>query len=117
MEYDPHELLPTIPPTMQRFEVEVSGPNISPCGRSSRLSSSRTTPGSTRASRRSTSIDSTRFKKRPVSTMSPGPTACPERLVPAVRAVSGIPAAAHAFTIFTRSAALFGSATPNGTSS
>jgi hypothetical protein len=29
----------------------------------------------------------------------------------------GIPAAAHAFTIFTRSAALFGSATPNGTSS
>ena len=34
----PAELLPIIPPIVARSLVEVSGPNISPCGAAARLS-------------------------------------------------------------------------------
>ena len=44
----PEELLPIMPPSVARLEVEVSGPKPSPCGFAAALSASCTTPGSTR---------------------------------------------------------------------
>ena len=49
MECEPPELLPSMPPMVARFEVEVSGPKRSPSGRTWAFSSSWTTPGCTRA--------------------------------------------------------------------
>ncbi len=43
----PDELLPTIPPIIQRFEVEVLGPKNNLCGFKNKFSSSRITPGCT----------------------------------------------------------------------
>ena len=45
-----------MPPSVARLEVEVSGPKPSPCGLTAAFSASCTTPGPTRAVRRSTSI-------------------------------------------------------------
>ena len=85
IEFEPHELLPTIPPIIARFAVEVSGPKNSPCFARSKFSSLRTTPGWTRTRRVSVLISRIRPKCRERSTTSPSPTTCPASEVPAVR--------------------------------
>jgi hypothetical protein len=47
MDVVPDELLPTIPPIIQRLEVEVLGPKNNPCGFKYKFSSSLITPGCT----------------------------------------------------------------------
>ena len=68
----PAELLPIIPPMVARLLVEVSGPNISPYGAAARLSSSCTTPTSTRAVRASGSSSRIRSRCREQSSTRPG---------------------------------------------
>src|SRR3972149_5620088 len=56
MERTPQELLPIIPPSVARLLVAVSGPSRRPKRAAAALRSSCTTPGCTRARRRSGSI-------------------------------------------------------------
>ena len=49
----PHELLPIIPPSVQRLCVAGSGPKVSSCSSAASRSRSSTSPGCTRANRRS----------------------------------------------------------------
>ena len=65
--------MPIIPPSVARFDVEVSGPKPSPKRLAARLRSSCTTPGSTRTRRASTSIASIVFMCREVSITSAAP--------------------------------------------
>ena len=90
------ELLPIMPPSVARFDVEVSGPKPSPNRLAARLRSSCTTPGSTRTRRPSTSIASIAFMWREKSSTSPRPPAvCPARLVPPPRGTIGTPSRAQ----------------------
>ena len=63
-ECEPPELLPIMPPSVARFEVEVSGPNRKPIGRTWWFSSSCTSPGCTRAHCSSTFTSITWFMNR-----------------------------------------------------
>ena len=58
-ECGPQELLPIMPPSVQRECVAGSGAKVRPCASAALRSASHTTPGSTRASRARASIDST----------------------------------------------------------
>src|ERR1039457_4668699 len=81
----PAELLPIIPPSVARVLVEVSGPNMSPCGAAARFSCSWTTPGCTRATRCSASISVILLMCRDRSITIACPTVWTARLVPAPR--------------------------------
>jgi hypothetical protein len=99
----PAELLPIIPPIVARLDVEVSGPNISPCDAAARLRSSWTTPGCTRAVRASGSSSLMSYMCREKSRTMPGVIVWPTRLVPAPRASTGRPASAASRTTATTS--------------
>src|SRR6266568_3660036 len=114
-ECEPHELLPTMPPSVQRLWVDGSGPTSRPWAAAARRRSSRTRPGSTRARRRSGSSSTIRFRCREQSTTTPRPTACPPMLVPPPRKVSGTPAWRQTASVASTSAVSRGKATPSGT--
>ncbi len=104
-----------MPPSVARLEVDVSGPKPSPCGLTAALRASWTTPGPTRAVRRSTSISWIWSMWREVSsTMPPPPAVCPARLVPAPRVTIGTPRSAATLIAAATSAASRGKATDRG---
>src|SRR5690606_31878270 len=89
-EFEPHELLPTIPPIIALLAVEVSGPNISPWGFRNIFSSSRITPGCTRTHFSAVFNSSILVKYFETSTIMPLPTTWPARDVPAVLGISEV---------------------------
>ena len=110
----PAELLPIIPPSVARFLVEVSGPNTRPCRAAARFSCSCTTPGWTRATRRSASISMILVMCRDRSITIACPTVWPARLVPAPRGSTGTPNSPAVVTTAATSAASRGKTTPIG---
>ena len=103
-----------MPPRFARFEVEVSGPNRSPCGASAAPKASCTTPGCTRAHISSRLISSTLRKCTDRSSTTASPTACPASEVPPPRGSTGAPASAAARTASDTSAVWRGITTPSG---
>ena len=87
-------MLPIMPPRVHQAWVAGSGPKVSPWRSAARRRSSRTTPGSARATRRSGSISTIRVMWRDMSSTTASLHACPARLVPAPRARSAAPASA-----------------------
>src|SRR6266545_4640740 len=114
-ECDPQELLPIMPPSVQRLWVDGSGPKSRPWAAAARRRSSRTTPGSTVATRASGSSRTIRSRCREQSTTTPGPTAWPPMLVPPPRKVSGTPAWRHTASVASTSPTSRGNTTPSGT--
>ena len=109
----PDELLPIIPPSVARLDVDVSGPKPSPNRRAARLRSSWTTPGSTRTL--CPEISSIAFMCRDVSITSPPPPAVwPARLVPPPRGITGTPRRPAIVTAAATSSASRGNATASG---
>ena len=106
--------MPNIPPMVARLLVDVSGPNISPDGAAARLSSSCTTPTSTRAVRASGSSSRIRFRCREQSSTIPAPMVWPARLVPAPRGVTTMPSRLATRTVAAMSSACRGKTTPIG---
>ena len=82
-------MFPDIPPIVARFEVEVSGPNRRPIGRTWAFSSSWITPGSTRHQSSSRFTSSTRFMNFEKSSTTAWLTVWPMRLVPPPRGSTG----------------------------
>ena len=104
-----------MPPSVARFDVEVSGPKPSPKRFAARLRSSCTTPGCTRTRSASASIAPIAFMWREVSSTSPRPPAvCPARLVPPPRGTTGTPSRAAMLTAAATSSASRGNATASG---
>ncbi len=111
----PEELLPIMPPSVARLEVEVSGPKPSPWDRAAALSASCTAPGSTRTRRFATSISPIASRWREWSSTIPRPPAAwPARLVPPPRETTGTPCSAAIATAAATSPALRGNATSSG---
>ena len=104
-----------MPPMVQRFEVDGSGPKRSPNGLAAACSADWTTPGSTVAVRSCGSMSMMRRRCRFMSMTRPGPTALPAQLVPAPRPVIGMPASMAAATTCSSSSVLRGLATARGT--
>ena len=88
IEVVPEELLPTIPPIVQRFEVEVFGLKNKPKGFKYKLSSSLITPGSTVIVLFFLSKDKILVKYFEISTTIPSPTHWPANDVPAALGIS-----------------------------
>ncbi len=114
-ECEPHELLPIIPPSVQRLWVEGSGPKRSPCGAAAPWRRSRTTPGWTTAVRVCGSRDTIRFMWRVKSRTTPVPVACPAMEVPPPRATTGTMWLRHTSSTAATSSASCGATTPTGT--
>ena len=114
-ECEPHELLPIIPPSVQRLCVEGSGPKRRPCGAAASWRRSSTSPGWTTAVPASGSRDSSRFMCRVKSRTTPVPVACPAIEVPPPRATTGTPCARQTDSTAATSSASRGATTPSGT--
>ena len=89
IECEPAELFPDIPPRVARFDVEVSGPNRRPIGRTWAFSSSWMTPGWTRHQSSSGFTSSTRCMYLEKSRTIAWLTVWPMRLVPPPRGRTG----------------------------
>jgi hypothetical protein len=87
----PQELLPIIPPIVQRLWVAGSGPNVKVCFSAASLNQSRTTPGWARAVRRSGSSSRISFMYFEKSKITASLTVCPASPVPHPRAPIGAP--------------------------
>ncbi|CAM5581591.1 hypothetical protein SALBM311S_10734 [Streptomyces alboniger] len=114
-ECDPHELLPIIPPSVQRLCVDGSGPKRRPCGAAASWRRSRTRPGCTTAVPASGSRDTRRFMCRVKSSTTPVPVACPAIDVPPPRGTTGTPWSRHTARTAATSSASRGATTPSGT--
>ena len=115
IECGPHELLPIMPPSVQRLCVAGSGPQVSPCFSASAFSASHTIPGSTSAVLASGSIDSTRFRCCEQSIIIALLTVWPFCEVPPPRINTGTAYSRQTFTVVTMSSILAGKTTPSGT--
>ncbi len=113
-EWEPQELLPIAPPTLERLAVAGSGVKYSPVLRSSWLSCSSTMPGCTRAHRSSVLTSSTLFMYLDMSMTMARPTVCPARLVPPPLGSTGTPCLYASSTAAITSSRLRGSTTPSG---
>ena len=112
----PQELLPTLPPIVQRECDEGSGPKISPaCAPVLMLTCSLIAPGWQRTVRCARSTSPIQVMYFDVSITSARLTVSPERLVPPPRLTIGAPNCAHARWVATTSSTDFGTTTPNGT--
>jgi hypothetical protein len=114
-ECGPHELLPIMPPSVQRLCVAGSGAYVRACSSAASRSTSHTTPGSTSASRRTGSTSSTRLTYFEVSITTATLTLWPHIDVPPPRARIGASNSRHAATAATMSSTLQGTTTPMGT--
>ena len=114
-ECGPHELLPIMPPSVQRVCVAGSGANVRPCASAASRSASHTTPGSTRAVRATGSTASTRSRYFEQSMTTATLTLWPHIEVPPPRGRIGAPCARQSATAATMSSTLRGSTTPIGT--
>ena len=110
----PQELLPAMPPMVQRAWVEGSTGKNSPCGRSALLRCWSTMPGSTVAVCASTSMSSTRRRCLEQSSTTARFTVCPHWLVPPPRASTGTPCSRATASVAARSPDVFGTTTPSG---
>ena len=72
-ECEPQALLPIIPPSVARAQVDGSGPKRRPCGAAACCSVPKMRPGSIRAVRASGSSSTMRFTERERSMTMPGP--------------------------------------------
>ena len=86
----PEELLPTIPPIIQRFEVDVFGPKNKPNAFKYTFKESLTIPGSNFIDFAVSSKEMIFVKCLETSTIIPSPTHCPANEVPAVLGISVI---------------------------
>ena len=87
----PQELLPIMPPSVQRLWVAGSGPNVRSYLFAALRNSSSTIPGSTRARFASASSSTRRFMYLEKSKSTPSLTDCPGMPVPPPRAKTGAP--------------------------
>src|SRR3954454_16467042 len=111
----PHELLPMLPPIVQRECVDGSGPKISPaCSPVFSLTFSLIAPGWQRTVRRALSTSPIHVMYFEVSMTIARLTVSPDRLVPPPRLTIGAPNCAHALWVATMSSAVFGTTTPRG---
>src|SRR5690606_38361394 len=95
----PPAFVAMLPPIVDHGELAGSGAYQSPCSAAAARRWSLTTPGSTTASRSVTSMRRIRFIDSRDSTTPPATAlAPPDRPVPAPRATTGTPCAAHAAT-------------------
>src|SRR4051795_6032188 len=112
----PHELLPTLPPIVQRECEEGSGPKMSPaCSPVLMFTRSLIAPGWQRTVRCSMSTSPIQDMYFDVSITTARLTVSPDRLVPPPRLTIGAPNSAHARCVATTSSAVLGSTTPSGT--
>src|SRR5579875_3708214 len=93
MDFEPQELLPAMPPMVQRACVEGSTGKKRPCGFSAALRWVRTSPGSTSAVPAAASIARMRRRCLLQSMTSARLTVWPHWLVPPPRASTGTPCA------------------------
>ena len=114
-ECGPQELLPIMPPSVQRECVAGSGAKVSPCASAASRSASHTTPGSTRAirSRGSTASTLSRYFEQSITTATL--TVWPLSEVAPPRASTGTLLAEQRRRVSTMSSTLRGSTTPIGT--
>src|SRR3954464_2865442 len=107
----PQELLPTLPPIVQRECDDGSGPNTRFCRPVNSFSCSLMTPVSqvTRRPGTSTSPIAVRYLEK--STITALLTVSPDRLVPPPRQVTGARYVEHAFIVSTTSSRVFGTMT------
>lgn len=103
-----------MPPMVARLEEDTSGAKRRLWGLRAAFSSSRTTPGWTRAVRASGSMARMRFRYFDVSITTPAPMACPAWEVPPPRGVSGTSWRDATFTVLTTSSTERGMTTPSG---
>ena len=111
----PQELLPIMPPSVQRLWVAGSGPKVSPCFSAASRSASQTAPGSTRAVCATGSMSSTRFRYFEVSMTTATLTHWPFCEVPPPRGRMGTPCSRQISRVSTMSSMLRGMTTPMGT--
>src|SRR4051812_10093987 len=112
----PQELLPILPPIVQRECVDGSGPKIRPaCSPVFRLTCSLIAPGWQRTVRRSESTSPIQVMYFDVSITTARLTVSPDRLVPPPRLTIGAPNSAHARCVATTSSTDLGTTTPSGT--
>src|SRR5690349_16843684 len=111
----PQELLPTLPPIVQRECDDGSGPKIRPVLPVCLFSCSLMTPGSAVTSCLfvSTSPIPVRYLEKSITTATL--TVSPERLVPPPRLSTGAPYRWQASTVATTSSRVLGTTTPIGT--
>ena len=114
MECEPPELLPSMPPRVARFEVEVSGPKSRPMDRTWWFSSSCTSPGCTRAHSSSRLTSSTLAMWREKSSTTAWFTVWPVSEVPPPRGSSGAPSLLATSSAACTSSAWRGITTPIG---
>ena len=110
----PQELLPAMPPMVQRALVLGSTGKNSPCGPSSRLRWLSTSPGSTSAVRACASTCRTRRKYLVQSSTSARLTVCPHWLVPPPRGSTETPCSRAMAMVACTSATVRGTTTPTG---
>ena len=110
----PEELLPTIPPIIQRLDVEVLGPKNSWYGFRKTFKESLTIPGSSVIVFNVSSKEIILVKCLETSTTIPSPTHCPAREVPAVLGIKVILFLVANSIKILRSFVSFGKATANG---
>src|SRR3954454_20236690 len=115
-EWIPHELLPTLPPIVQRECEDGSGPKIRPaCCPVLRLTCSLIAPGWQRTVRCSRSTSPIALRYFELSITIARLTVSPDRLVPPPRLTIGAPKRAQARCVATTSCTDRGSTTPSGT--
>ena len=111
----PDELFATTPPSVQAPSLAGSGPSLRPWAARRALTCRTVAPGPTRTLAPPSRISMSR-KCRRVSTRMPSVTACPLRLVPPDRNVSGTPDRLAATNSLPTSAASRGTTTACGVS-
>src|SRR5919205_4453062 len=109
----PQELLPTLPPIVQRECVDGSGPKISPaCAPVFSLTCSLIAPGWERTVRRARSTPPIHVRYFEQSMTIARLTVSPDRLVPPPRLTIGAPNSAHARWVAMTSSTGVGTTTP-----
>src|SRR3954470_20584736 len=115
MEWMPQELLPMLPPIVQRECVDGSGPKISPaCSPVLTFTFSLIAPGWQRTVRCSRSPSPIQVRYFEPSITIARLTVSPDRLVPPPRLTIGAPNCAHARCAATTSSTDLGTTTPSG---
>ena len=110
----PEELLPTIPPIIHLFEVEVFGPKNNPKGFRKTFRESLTIPGCKVMVFACSSKESMLVKCVETSTTIPSPTHCPASDVPAVLGIKVMLFLVAKSIKILRSFSSFGNATAKG---
>ena len=114
IDFDPHELLPAIPPIVHRALVLGSTGKNSPDGFNAAFRCDSTSPGSTHARRAVASTSITRRRCFVQSITSARLTVCPHWLVPPPRGSTGTPCSRAIAIVAATSPMVRGTTTPTG---